>query len=136
MRGEGAIVNIFVSKHLSLQHPSYLARPAFVIFPPSAVCECQADPTNKYGNCVINQKNRVKHCRRIKMLRMKMGGEGIGLVRLDYLSFKASLNPRRLEFGKILQALFTPRCFFITKVLTNRNCWCFKAFPNRCLATV
>jgi hypothetical protein len=52
---------------------------------------------------------------------MKKVGEGIGLVRPDYLSFKASLNPRRLEFGPILQALFTPRCFFIKTILENRK---------------
>lgn len=43
------------------------------------------------------------------MLRMKKVERGFWLVRPDYLSFKATLNPRRLEFGPILQAQFTPR---------------------------
>lgn len=47
------------------------------------------------------------------MLRMKKVGRGFWLVRPDYLSFKATLNPRQLEFGPILQALFTPRSFFM-----------------------
>lgn len=51
------------------------------------------------------------------MLRMKKVGEEIGLVRPDYLSFKASLNPPWLEFGPILQAPFTPIRFFIMNVL-------------------
>jgi hypothetical protein len=72
--------------------------------------------TNKYGNCVINEKNIVKHCPRIKMLRMKKVERGFWLVRPDYLSFRATLNHRRLEFVPILQALFTPESFFITEI--------------------